>query len=85
MQVHCDDMIATSHGEHIRDEFCGNRSPRLVLLVHPRIRETGYDSSDASCRRAFTSGDEDEEFHEVVVDVAASGLNDEDVFFSYGL
>lgn len=85
MQVHCDDMIAASHSEHIRYEFCSNGGPRLVLLVHPSIREAGYDSGDAACGRAFASGDEDEEFHEIVVDVAASRLDDEYVLFSDGL
>ena len=40
VQVHGDDVITASDGEHVSHQLCRDRSPRLVLLVHPRVGET---------------------------------------------
>jgi hypothetical protein len=84
VQVHRDNVIAPSDGHHVGDELGGDRRARFLLLVHPRVRETGHDGGDAARRSGFASGDEDEEFHEVVVDVGAASLDDEDVFVADG-
>lgn len=85
VEVHGDDMVAPGNREHVRDELRGDRRSRLVLLVHAGVRETGDDCGDAAGGGAFAGGDEDEELHEVVVDVAAAGLNDEHILLPDGL
>ena len=85
MQVHSDDMVASSHAEHVRHQLGCDWSPRLVLLVHPRIRETWDHSGDPPGRCPPAGGSENEKFHEVIVNVVGSRLYDEDVFVSNGL
>lgn len=85
MEVHRDDMVAARRNNHIRDELRGNGGATLVLLVHARVREARDDGRDAARRRSLACRDEDEELHEVVIDVAAAALEDEDVFFAHGL
>jgi hypothetical protein len=82
VQVHGDDMITSSNGEHIRHQLGCDWSPRLVLLVHPGIRETGDHSGDPPGRRPLAGGGEDEKFHEVIVNVVGTRLDDENVFVS---
>lgn len=85
MEIHRDNVIAASNDEHVRDELgCDGRS-RLVFLVYARVGEAGHDGGDAARGGGLARGDEDEELHEVVVDVAASGLEDEDVLLAHGL
>jgi hypothetical protein len=85
VQVHRDDVVAAGHYKHIRHEFRGDRCTGTVLLVHAGIGETGDHSGDAACRSALTGVYEDEEFHEMIVDVRTAGLNDEDVRVTHGL
>jgi len=85
MEVHRNHMVAPSHNQHVRNELRRDGCPRLVLLVHPRIRETRYDRCDPACRCCLAGGDEDEELHEVVVDVVAARLDDEHIFVPNGL
>ena len=77
-------MITSRNGQHVGNEFGRNGRARLVLLVHTGIRKTGNNGSDATRRGSFTGRDEDEKFHQVVIDVAAARLDDEYVFFSNG-
>ena len=69
MQVHGNDVITASNGEHVRYQLGCDRSPRLVLLVHPRIRVTGDHGSDPPGRCRLAGRRKDEEFHEVIVNV----------------
>lgn len=85
MQVHRDDMVAPGDDDHIRDELSGDGRTRLVFLVDACIRKTGYHRCNASGAGGLARRDEDEELHEVVVDVAATGLDDEHVLLAHGL
>ena len=80
MEVHCDDMIASSYDEHIGDELGRDRRPRLVLLIHASIREAGDNGCDTPRRRSLACRDKDKKFHERIVHIARSRLEDEDVF-----
>lgn len=78
-------MVAPCDRQHIRHELRGDGRAGHVLLVHPRIREAGNNGGNSARRRSLAGRDEDEEFHEVVVGVAAPRLDDEHVFVSDGL
>lgn len=78
-------MIASGYRKHVGHELRCDRSTRVFLLVHPRIRITGDDSGDAPRRGSLAGRYEDEEFHEVVVDVATGRLDNENIFVSDGL
>ena len=85
VEVHRNDVIAPGDGKHVRNELGGDRCARLVLLVHARIGEAGDDGCDAPGGRALARGHEYEELHEVVVHVAAAGLDDVHVLVAHGL
>lgn len=80
MQVHGDNVVAACHSQHVRDKLRCDGCTRLVLLVHAGIREAGDDSRDAASRRRPARRDKDEELHEMVIDVVAPGLDDENIF-----
>lgn len=84
MQVHRNDMVAPRHHQHVRNELRSDWSAGLVLLVHPRIGIARDDCGDAPRRGALARGDEDQQLHQVIVDVAAAGLDDEDVLVADG-
>ena len=70
VQVHGDDMVTPGYGEHVSHQLRRNWGPRLVLLVHPCVRETGDHSGDSPCGCPLASRSEDEEFHEIIVNIA---------------
>ena len=80
MEVHGDEVVATRCHQHIGDEFCGNGSPAFVLLVLSGVWVARDDCGYPTSGGGPTSGDEDEEFHKIIVDVEAARLYDEDVF-----
>lgn len=84
MQIHRNDMVTARDDQHVGDEFGRDGCTRFVLLVHTGIWKTGNHGSDAARRGSFTGRDEDEEFHQVVVDVSAAGLDDENVLLANG-
>ena len=85
VQVHGDNVVTASDGQHVSDQLCRDRSPRFVLLVHPRIGETGDHGGDPPGRCPLAGGSEDEELHKVIIHVIGPRLDDEDVFVSNGL
>lgn len=85
MQVHGDNMVAARHSEHVCDQLGRNGGAGFVLLVHPGVGEAWDDGRYPTRGRALAGRDEDEELHEVIVNVAASGLDDEDILVADGL
>lgn len=78
MQIHCNHMIASRRLQHVRHQLCRDGRARSILFVLPCVGEIGDDGSDASGGGGFASGEDDEEFHKPVVDVArGGGLQDE--------
>ena len=84
MQIHRNDVVTSRDGQHVGDKLGGNGRTRLVLLVHTSVRKTGDHGSDATGRGGFAGRNEDEEFHQVVVDIARPRLDDEHVLFANG-
>ena len=79
MQIHRDHMVHTRSLQHVGHELGGDRSPTLILLVLAGVGEIGQDGGDAARGGGAAGVDEDEEFHDVVVDIAGlGGLDDED-------
>jgi len=72
MQVHGDNMVASSHDNHIRNQLGRDWSTGFVLFVHPGIRKTGDDGSNSASRGSFACGDQNKELHKIVVHIAAS-------------
>lgn len=73
-------MVAPRDGKHIGHEFGGDGCARLILLIVSCVWITWDHGGDAPRRGSLASGDEDEEFHEMVIGVSAARLKDEDVF-----
>lgn len=79
MQVHCNYVVATGGLKHIRHKFCRYGSSRFVLLVLASIGEIRDYSSDTARGSCLAGIDDDQEFHESVVDIAwGGGLQYED-------
>jgi hypothetical protein len=79
MQIHSDDMVTAGSLQHVGHQLGSDRSPTLILLVLASIREVGQDGSDAAGRCSTAGVDQDEKFHDMVVDVARlCGLKYED-------
>ena len=71
-------MIASRRLQHVRHQLCRDGGARFVLLVLACVREVGDDGSDASCGGSLAGRENDEEFHEPVIDIArGGGLEDE--------
>lgn len=79
MEIHGNNVVGTSNGEHVGDQLGSDGGARLVLLVLASIGEARNDGSDAAGRGSLAGIDHDQELHEVVVDLAASGLDNEDI------
>lgn len=75
-------MVTASNNEHVRDKFCRDGRPRLVLFVHPSIGKRRDDCCYPSGGSRFAGRNEDEEFHEVVIGILTARLNDENIFIS---
>lgn len=72
-------MIAAGSLEHVGHQLGGDGSARFILLVLAGIRKVGDDGGDATGGGGFASIDDDEEFHQAIVDVTwRSGLENED-------
>ena len=72
-------MITPSSLQHVCHELGGDRSPTLIFLVLARVGEVGQDSCDSPSGGSAAGIDQDQEFHDVIVDIAwFGGLDDED-------
>jgi hypothetical protein len=74
VQIHGDHMVAAGDSEHVSDELGSDGGTTLVLFVHACVWITWDDGGDAARRGTFARGNEYEELHEVIVDVATGGL-----------
>ena len=79
VQVHGDDVVAAGRLQHVGDQLGRDGRARLVLLVLARVGEVGDDGRDAPRRGRLARRDDDQQLHDVVVDLAGRrGLQDED-------
>jgi hypothetical protein len=61
-----DDMVASCLLDHTGDEFCGDGSSRLVLLVLTSVREVRDNGGDSTSGSNLAGVNEDKELHETV-------------------
>ena len=85
VQVHGNDPVCACRGNDVRYQLGGNGISGLGLAVLAGISVIGNDRVDPSGRRALHGVDHDAQFHQVVVDRIAGGLNDIDVQAAHGL
>ena len=85
VQVHREDSVSTGGGDKVCNELCGNGVAALGLAILTRVAEVRDDGGDASRGGAAHCVDHNEQFHKIVVDGTAGGLNDENVLAAYGL
>ena len=92
-------MITSRLFDHIRDELGTDRSPALILLILPCIKEMGNDGRHAPCARDLARMNHDEELHERCVGRyevlarccghgrgrAAGGIDDVDIMLAHRL
>ena len=73
MQVHRYYMMASRRLQHVRHQLRRDGRARFIFLVLPCVREVGDHGGNTSGGGGFASGEDDEELHEPVVDVARGG------------
>lgn len=73
MQIHGDNMVAAGGLQHVGHELGGDRSPTLILLVLAGVGEVREDGCDAAGGGSAAGIDQDEQLHDVIVDVAGFG------------
>lgn len=79
MQVHGDHMIAAGCLQHVRHELCRDGCTGFVFLILAGIGKVRDHGSDTTGGCGLAGVDDDEKFHEAIVDIARSGgLEDED-------
>ena len=79
VEVDGEHPVGAGGGEEVGDEAGGDGDAGLVFFVGASVAVIGDDGGDAAGGGAFAGVDHYEEFHEVVVDRGAGGLDDEDV------
>ena len=78
VQVHCDYMVASRRLQHVRHQLCRDGRARSIFFVLACVGEVGDHGGDASRGGGFACGEDDEELHEPVIDVARGrGLENE--------
>ena len=78
-------MVAARLLEHVRNEFCGDGSPALVLFVLAGVGKEGEDGGNAFCTCDFARVDHDADLHEGRVDLPAAGVDNVHIVFAHGL
>ena len=66
-------------GDHIGDEFRGDRGARAGFAILAGIAEIGNDGGDAAGRCAAQRIDDDEQLHDMIVGGVGGGLDDENI------
>ena len=85
MQVHGQHPVGTGGGDHVGHQLGGNGVTGLGLAVLTGVAEIGDHRGDAAGGGALERVDHDEQLHQVVVDRAAGGLDNEHVTAPDGL
>ena len=85
VQVHGQHAVCACCGDEVCYELRGDRVARLALAVLACVAEIRDDRGDTACRCTLARVDHDEQLHQVVVDRAAGGLNEEYVRTANGL
>ena len=79
VQVHRQHPIRPGGGDQVRHQLRGDRHPRLVLAILPRVAVIRNHGRDARRRRAAERIDHHAQLDQMPIDVRAGRLHDEDV------
>ncbi len=83
VQIHREHAIRARRAQQVRDQLRGNRHPRLVFPILPRVAVIRNHGRDARRRRAAERVDHDHQLHDVLIDrcrvVRAGRLHDENI------
>ena len=79
VQGHGENAVGTCLGEQVGHQPAGDRYARFVLAVGQRIRVVGQYRGDATSGGELQRVQGDEQFHQVLADRCAGGLNKKDV------
>ena len=85
MQIHREDSVGAGGGDKVCNELCGNGVAALGLAILTRVAEVRDNGGDASRGGAAHCVDHNEQFHKIVVDGTAGGLNDENILAAHRL
>lgn len=73
MKIHSNHMIATGCLQHVGHQLRCYGCTGFILLVLSCVREVGNHCGDAAGGGSFAGVDDDEKFHEAVIDVTGGG------------
>ena len=79
VQVHGQDPVGAGGGDQVGDKLCGDRVTALGFTVLTGVAEIGDDGGHTAGRGPAHGVDHDQQLHQVVVDMVAGGLNDENI------
>ena len=77
VQIHGQDPVSAGGGEHIGNQFCGDGVPGLGFTVLPGVTEVGDNGGNPACGCTAAGIDHYQQFHQMVIDGLAGGLNQE--------
>ena len=79
MQVHGQDPVGAGGSDQVGDKLGGDGVTALGFTVLTGVAEVGDDGSHTAGRRSAHGIDHNQQLHQVVVDMVAGGLNDENI------
>ena len=79
VEVDGEHAVGACVGDHIGDEFRGDRCARAGFAILAGIAEIGNDGGDAAGRCAAQRIDDDEQLHDMIVGGVGGGLDDENI------
>ncbi|MPM51431.1 hypothetical protein SDC9_98180 [bioreactor metagenome] len=77
VQVHGQHPVGAGPGDEVGHQLGRDGVAGLCFAVLPGVAEVGHNGGDPAGRGPLQGVDHDEHFHQIVVDRAAGGLNDE--------
>ena len=79
VQIHRQHAICTGTRDHVGHQLCRNRYSTFVFAILPCVTKVGNHSRDPFRAGSFARVDQDQQFHQVVVNRRASGLQQVDI------
>jgi len=85
MQVHGQHAVSAGSGDHVGNQLSGDGIAALGLAVLTGIAKVRDDSGDAAGGSTAAGIDHDQQFHQVIIDGFAGGLDQENIAATDGL
>ena len=79
MEVHAEDTVGTGDRDEIGHQLGGDRIAGLGLSILAGVAVVGNDGGDAAGGSALEGIDHDEQLHQIIIDGAAGGLDNEHI------